>query len=114
MNEQVVTTFDTGVVRTTDRVVLCTGPSGDAHLDPLGARIIDAGVAQPGPFGTGVLVDPVTGALIDAAGVVDERILTIGPPRRGVLWETTAMPEIRHQAVDVAKRVLGIEPRSGS
>jgi uncharacterized NAD(P)/FAD-binding protein YdhS len=30
---------------------------------------------------------------------------TLGPPRRGVLWETTAVPEIRQQAEALANRI---------
>lgn len=98
--------LSTGVVLEADRVVVCTGPSGDMASNDLGRVLIARGTAQPGPLGIGYLVDPNSGALIDVAGRVSEGLLTIGPLRRGVLWESIAMPELRVQAADVAERVL--------
>ena len=50
----------------------------------------------------------LSGACIPLAdGIVDERLLAIGPLRRGVLWESTAIPELREQAAVVAQRLLG-------
>ncbi len=34
------------------------------------------------------------------------RLLAVGPPRKGTLWESTAIPEIRTQAAEVARAVL--------
>jgi uncharacterized NAD(P)/FAD-binding protein YdhS len=34
-------------------------------------------------------------------------IFTLGAPLKGVLWETTAVPEIRVQAEKLAERLLG-------
>jgi uncharacterized NAD(P)/FAD-binding protein YdhS len=31
--------------------------------------------------------------------------LVVGPPRKGTLWETTAVPEIRSQAATLAQRL---------
>lgn len=71
--------------------------------DPLLARLIARGLVRPGPFGIGLDVEPdfaVGGAR--AAGV---NLWTLGPLLRGVFWECTAVPDIRHQAVDLARAV---------
>ena len=87
-------------------VVLCTGPSGDMSRNYLGRNLIQDGVAQPGPLGVGYLIDPLTGALITGTGESCDELLTLGPIRRGVLWESIAMPEVRVQAADVSRSIL--------
>ena len=47
------------------------------------------------------------GALIGPEGRPSSVLSTLGPPLRGVLWETTAVPEIREQARRLAERLLG-------
>ena len=46
------------------------------------------------------------GETIDANGKISGAILTVGTALKGVLWETTAMPEIRVQAKNLACRLL--------
>jgi len=46
------------------------------------------------------------GRLIDGAGSCDAPLWTLGALRRGELWESTAVPEIRSQALAVATSVL--------
>ena len=45
-------------------------------------------------------------ALLDARGRVAEGLFTLGPLRRGELWESTAVPEIRAQACALSARLL--------
>ncbi len=33
-------------------------------------------------------------------------VYTLGPPRRGEPWESTAVPELRQQAQELAKHIL--------
>ena len=90
-----------------DYVILCTGPD-DARsitqppLDSLVAR----GLARRGPHGMGIDTDPDTGQLISAAGTLVPDIYTLGPLRRGTLWESTAIPEIRSEARRLAALLL--------
>jgi len=92
-------TTSTGATVVGDWMVLCTGPSdADALLQPPLSSLIASGQAVAGPQGLGIRCDPKSGALIDANGVVSRSLFTIGPQRRGVLWETTAIPEIQWQA----------------
>jgi len=48
----------------------------------------------------------VNGALINADGKASEQLYTLGTPRQGELWETTAVPEIRVQAANLARELL--------
>jgi uncharacterized NAD(P)/FAD-binding protein YdhS len=43
---------------------------------------------------------------VDADGTEVGQILVIGPPRRGTLFETTAVPELRAQALHLADRIV--------
>ncbi|WP_414721041.1 FAD/NAD(P)-binding protein [Streptomyces sp.] len=85
-------------------LVDCTGPGMRADGDPLWAGLLAAGLATPGPLGIGVATDG--GRLVDARGGAARPLFTLGAPRRGELWETTAIPEIRAQAREVAEAVL--------
>jgi uncharacterized NAD(P)/FAD-binding protein YdhS len=86
-----------------DVVVNCTGPDLDpgAHRGGLLQHLLDRRVARRDPLGLGVVTDG-TGAVIDGSGQPDATLLTLGPLRRGELWESTAVPEIRRQAAAVA------------
>jgi uncharacterized NAD(P)/FAD-binding protein YdhS len=46
------------------------------------------------------------GKTIDEGGIVSEKIFTIGTALKGILWESTAMPEIRVQANKLALSLL--------
>lgn len=89
-----------------DRIVVCTGPTADIRRDRIGRILTDAGLAQPGPLGIGYAVDPATGAVIAADGSASARLFAVGPLRRGALWESTAIPEIRVQAAALADALL--------
>ncbi|MFJ5262498.1 FAD/NAD(P)-binding protein [Streptomyces sp. NPDC088387] len=84
-------------------VVDCTGP-GRTVDDPLWASLFEAGAAVPGPLGMGVATDD--GRVLPARREAALPLFTLGAPRRGELWETTAIPEIRVQAAAVAADVL--------
>ncbi|WP_329261310.1 FAD/NAD(P)-binding protein [Actinoallomurus sp. NBC_01490] len=82
-----------------------TGPAADVGGDPLLRGLIAAGLARPDPLRLGLDADE-TGAVLDGAGRPHERIFALGPPLRGLRYETTAIPEIRAQAAALAPRVL--------
>ncbi len=91
-----------------DRVLNATGPEGDysgAGI-PVVDRLFQDGMTRPGPLGLG-LDATREGALIGPEGRPSSVLSTLGPPLRGVLWETTAVPEIREQARRLAERLLG-------
>jgi uncharacterized NAD(P)/FAD-binding protein YdhS len=96
-----------GVVLSVGAVVACTGPNLDPRSsgDRLVQSLLSAGMARPGPVGLGLDVS-ADGRLRAADGRSHAGIWTIGSLRRGNLWETTAIPEIRDQAADIAAGVL--------
>ncbi|AXK37402.1 lycopene cyclase [Streptomyces armeniacus] len=93
-----------------DWVVDCTGPGlrTDCGDDPLWRSLLDGGLAVRGPLGIGVATD--SGRLRDAEGRCTRGLFTLGAPRRGELWETVAIPEIRTQAAAIADAVLPAPP----
>ena len=89
------------------RVVNCTGPESNYRRlnHPLVVSLRERGLIQPDALGLGLQTD-AHGALLDAEGRASERLHTLGPSRKGQLWETTAVPEIRIQAQALAVRLL--------
>jgi uncharacterized NAD(P)/FAD-binding protein YdhS len=89
-------------------VVNCAGPCSTpaTSTDPLIQSLLGQGLARGGPLGIG-LDTASDGRLRDATGDVSVPVWTLGSLRRGTLWESTAMPEIRQQAAALAKAVLG-------
>jgi uncharacterized NAD(P)/FAD-binding protein YdhS len=91
-------------------VVNCTGPQSDLRLlgDPLLDDLLRPGngaaLASVATAGMGLRTS--NGRLIDSDGTSEAPLWTLGALRRGELWESTAVPEIRSQALVVATAVL--------
>ncbi|GII58778.1 hypothetical protein Pth03_71670 [Planotetraspora thailandica] len=91
-----------------------TGPSSDVTRDPFLATLFAAGVARPDELRMGLDADD-DGMVLDADGRPNDKIFTLGPPLRGKRYETTAVPEIRAQAVALAPRIaeaIGVRVRT--
>jgi len=92
-----------------DAVVNCTGHSGEIHL--AGGRLLDAmlahGLLRPDPASLGVDVDTQARPL-DRGGAPVRGLFAVGPLTRGAFWEITSVPDIRHQAAEVAGEVLRV------
>ncbi|HET8715040.1 MAG TPA: FAD/NAD(P)-binding protein, partial [Holophagaceae bacterium] len=88
------------------RVINCTGPASDyqAADQPLLAQLRRAGWLMPDPLRLGVETGP-GGEVLDREGRPVPGLFTLGPLRRPALWESTAIPEIRAQAADLARRL---------
>jgi uncharacterized NAD(P)/FAD-binding protein YdhS len=86
-------------------VVNCTGRSVDVADHPLLANLHAAGLCRRGSAGLGIACDP-TGRVLGASGDVTG-LMALGPLRRGDVWESTAVPEIREQAFTLAAAVRG-------
>jgi uncharacterized NAD(P)/FAD-binding protein YdhS len=86
------------------RVINCTGP--DTQLarvnDPLVSALRGAGLVRPDELGLGLDTDE-SGALIAADGRVADGLFLVGPLRKGLLWENTAVPELRVEAQRMAQ-----------
>ena len=90
-----------------DRVINCTGPESDCRRIkcPLLSDLMHQKLVRPDPLFLG-LDASAEGALIDAFGDASDFLYTLGPARKGSLWETTAVPEIRRQAAELAEHLL--------
>jgi uncharacterized NAD(P)/FAD-binding protein YdhS len=88
-------------------VVNCTGSPADLRTvdDPLVADLLARGLAAPGPAGLG-FATAADGRLAPSSDRLPAPLWTLGSARRGELLETTAIPEIRGQAQQVATAVL--------
>ena len=63
------------------------------------------GMACANDLGIGFRTDGA-GALVNAGGNTSRPLFTLGPPRRGELFETTAVPEIRSQTEALARCLI--------
>jgi uncharacterized NAD(P)/FAD-binding protein YdhS len=88
-------------------VVNCTGPEVDCRRieNLLLTKLMREKMARPDPLSLG-LDTSEDGALIDAQGSASDFLYALGPSRKGSLWETTAVPEIRVQASQLATLLL--------
>lgn len=90
-----------------DRVINCTAPETDCRRlrDPLLANLLTTGMVRPDPLCLGLDVS-ADGALIAQDGTTSELLYAIGPVRKGSLWESTAVPEIREQARKLVEHLV--------
>jgi uncharacterized NAD(P)/FAD-binding protein YdhS len=88
------------------RIINCTGPQGDlARTDePILANLLARGSIRADEARLGLAVDAGT-AVIDAGGHASTRLFALGPMTRGAFWEIVAVPDIRRQAWDLARRL---------
>ncbi len=93
------------------RVINCSGPAHDFRRleNPLIGNLLAQGIMEPLQTGIGVDIAP-SGALRDRDGVDSSTVFAIGPVRYGTLIETTAMPEIRAQAEELASLLVSRFP----
>ncbi|WP_421553368.1 FAD/NAD(P)-binding protein [Pseudomonas yamanorum] len=71
---------------------------------PLPRQLLKRGLIQPGPLALGIAAD-VSGAVLDANGQVSPRLFAMGPPLRGMWWESTAVTDVAIQAKALAARL---------
>ena len=96
-------TRETRVLRVS-RIVNCTGHETDARKidSPVVRSLLENRLGRVDASLQGLDVTE-HGALIDAAGRPSETLFALGPARKGLLWESTAVPEIRVQAQRLAE-----------
>jgi uncharacterized NAD(P)/FAD-binding protein YdhS len=90
------------------RIVNCTGLRADIGGHQVLGRMEAAGWCAPGPLGLGLATGPA-GEVLDRDGR-PSGAYTLGPLRRGDLWETTSIPEIRAQAFALAASLRNRAP----
>ena len=88
------------------RIVNCTGHETDARKidSPVLKSLLEGGLARVDASLLGLEVDE-DGALIDSTGSASKVLFALGSARKGLLWESTAVPEIRGQAQALAERL---------
>ncbi len=89
------------------RVINCTGPLSDINkIDhPLVQNLISRKLIQADNIKLGIDAK-ANGNIINGDGTLSPHLYTIGSPLRGVLWESTAVPELRVQALNLAEKFL--------
>jgi uncharacterized NAD(P)/FAD-binding protein YdhS len=89
------------------RVIVCTGPDLDFRraAQPVIRDLIDDNLAQLDSSNLGLAVSD-NYALLQENGRPSPSLFALGPVIKGSLWETTALPEIRIQARDLAGHLL--------
>lgn len=89
------------------KVINCTGPRTDytKYQHPLLVHLLARGLIDHDRLALG-LNALTSGEIVRYRGAPLERLFTLGPPMKGVLWESTAVPEIRVQARDLAVKLL--------
>lgn len=91
---------------TINRAINCTGPLSDLcrTREPLLQALWKTGAIRPDPMHIGIDVDQQARA-IGRDGTANERLFAVGPMTRGAHWEIVAVPDIRRQVLDLARRV---------
>ncbi|MDZ4693283.1 FAD/NAD(P)-binding protein [Terricaulis sp.] len=88
-------------------IVNCTGGNMDVARtdDPLLLQMLSDGVVRPSPNGLGIELDAEARA-IDGAGRPQQDVFVIGPLSQGAYWESTAVPDLRVWAAEIANRLV--------
>ena len=85
----------------------CTGPNGNYERvrHPFVRNLLRRGLLRPDPLHLGL---DATAELrvIDRHGHPSENLFALGPPLRGIWYETTAVPETREQAGSIARSLI--------
>lgn len=93
-------------------VVNCTGPECNYYKlkQPLVLNLLARGLIHPDPLFLGLMAGP-NGALLNYLGQPSPNLFTLGSVKKGILFETTAVPELRVQARALAEELA--RPRDG-
>ena len=67
-------------------------------------QLLARGLVTPGSLALGIAAN-VDGAVLGADGQVVDRLFAMGPPLRGVWWESTAVTDVASQAKALATRL---------
>ncbi|MEG5266362.1 FAD/NAD(P)-binding protein [Pseudomonas sp. JDS28PS106] len=95
---------------TADALINSTGIEYDwRRVDrALPRQLLARDLIQPGPLALGIAAD-TGGAVRDAAGQCSTRLFSLGPPLRGLWWESTAVTDVASQAKALAVRLARLQ-----
>lgn len=90
-----------------DRVINCTGPESDIRKmeNTFIQNLVSRKFIFSDELNLGISAT-ANGNIILSDGSVSENLLTIGSLLKGILWESTAVPELRAQAKNLANNIL--------
>ena len=90
------------------KVINCTGPESNYRKVrfPIISDLIGKGKVKTDALGLGIQCTP-EGKIINEQDEIEEGLWCIGPMRKAVLWETTALRELREQASELASLIAG-------
>lgn len=90
------------------KVINCTGPESNYRKVrfPIISDLIGRGKVKTDELGLGIQCTP-EGRIINDQDKIEEGLWCIGPMRKSVLWETTALRELREQASELASLIVG-------
>lgn len=71
---------------------------------PLPQQLLARGLVQPGPLALGIAA-ATDGAVVGEHGQAANRLFAMGPPLRGMWWESTAVTDVALQAKALAARL---------
>jgi uncharacterized NAD(P)/FAD-binding protein YdhS len=96
------------------RVINCTGPEADwRRIDnSLFSSLFARRLARPDSLFLGLDTDR-NGSVLNWRGAALKSLVTIGPLRKGGLWETTAVPELRQRAYGLAEHIMRVISEEG-
>ncbi len=89
------------------KVINCTGPESNYRKVrfPIVNDLIERGRVKVDELGLGIKCTP-EGRIINEQNQVEDGLWCIGPMRKSVLWETTALRELREQASELATLII--------
>jgi uncharacterized NAD(P)/FAD-binding protein YdhS len=90
-----------------DAIFNCIGSEANfSNLDsPLLTNLYESGAIRNSELRIGLDATP-DGRLLNADGEINPSLYTLGTALKGILWESTAIPEIRSQARDLAQQII--------
>ena len=89
------------------RVINCTGPVSNIMRsdNELIRNLVKQGLIAPDPLYLGINATG-NGAIIDIHGEESDTLFTLGSHMKGILWESTAVPDLRVQAERLSHVIL--------
>lgn len=99
-------TLSSGATLEADALINCLGYQSNG-TGPLFESLINEGLAVEGPLGWGIRTRFPRHELLNSAGETEDCLYAIGPILLGERFETTAIPELRVQARDIAEAIVG-------